>query len=356
MIPTGCTRRCCRGCSSHVGLRQQETRDYLGARNARFAIFPGSALFKARPAWVMAGELVETSRLWGRDVARIDPAWIEPLAGHLVKRAYAEPHWERKRGGAVALETVTLYGIPVVVGRTIQLDKVDPGLARELFIRHALVEGDWETRHRFLAANRELLADVAELEERTRRRDIVVDEQTLVDFYDGRIPASVVSSRHFDAWWKKEQRTHPGLLDFDRDLLVRADAAAPTEWSSVYPDAWQVGDAVLPLSYVFEPGDAHDGVTVDVPLGLLHHLDAADFAWQVPGLRLDLVTELIRSLPKALRRRLAPARDSAARVVELLRPGREGLLPALAHQLLRTAGVQVQPTTSTSTGCPTTCG
>ena len=214
------------GLLSHVGVRQQETRDYLGARSARFAIFPGSGLSRSRPEWVMAGELVETSRLWGRDVARIDPAWIEPLAEHLVKRSYAEPHWERKRGGAVALETVTLYGIPVVTGRRTQLDRVDPALARELFIRHALVEGDWDTRAAFFHANRRLLADVVDLEERTRRRDIMVDEETLVDFYDARIPADVVSARHFDSWWKKAGREQPDLLTFDRELLVRDEADA----------------------------------------------------------------------------------------------------------------------------------
>ena len=330
------------GLLSHVGMRQQETRDYLGARNARFAIFPGSALFKAKPEWVMAGELVETSRLWGRDVARIDPAWVEPLAEHLVKRSYAEPHWERNRGSAVALETVTLYGVPIVSGRRVQLDRIDPALARDLFIRHALVEGDWDTRHRFFHANRELLADVEGLEERTRRRDIVVDEEALVDFYDQRIPVDVVSVRHFDSWWKKQRHRDPELLTFDRALLVREGADVdPTSWSSAYPDEWQVGEATLPLSYVFEPGDARDGVTVDVPLRLLHHLRAEDFAWQVPGLRQDLVTELIRSLPKPLRRQLVPAPDHAARVVPVLRPGDGGLLPALAHELLRSAGVQV---------------
>jgi len=331
------------GLLSHVGLRQQETRDYLGSRNARFALFPGSALFKARPGWVMAGELVETSRLWGRNVARIDPSWIEPLAGHLVKRTYAEPHWERRRGGAVALETVTLYGIPVVVGRKMQLDKVDAPLARELFIRHALVEGDWDTRHQFLAANRALLAQVADLEDRTRRRDIVVDEQTLVDFYDARLPKDIVSSRHFDAWWKTEQHRRPDLLTYDRDLLVRPGADTPTEWSSDYPDSWRVGETALPLTYVFEPGATRDGVTVDVPLSLLHHLDAADFAWQVPGLRLDLVTELLRSLPKPMRRHLVPAPDHAARIVTSLQPGDRGLLDALAHELLRRTGLQVRP-------------
>ena len=331
------------GLLGHVGMRLQETRDYLGARNARFAIFPGSALFKARPAWVMAGELVETSRLWARDVARIDPAWIEPLAGHLVKRTHAEPHWERKRGGAVALETVTLYGIPVVVGRRIQLDIVDAPLARELFIRHALVEGDWQTRHEFFHANQALLADVTQWEERTRRRDIVVDQETLVELYDARVPDHVVSARHFDSWWKQERRRQPDLLTFQREQLVREVAAPPTQWSSDYPDEWRVGERALVLSYVFEPGAERDGVTVDVPLPLLHHVRTEDFAWQVPGLRLDLVTQLIRSLPKPLRRQLVPAPDHAVAVLTRLAPGSGGLLGALSDEIRRTTGVLVPP-------------
>ncbi len=329
------------GLLSHVGLRQRDTRDYLGARGARFAIFPGSGLAKARPEWVMAGELVETSRLWGRQVARIDPAWIEPLAAHLVKRAYAEPHWERKQGSALALETVTLYGIPIVTGRRVPLGRVDPAAARDLFIRHALAEGDWDTRHHFFHANRAMLAEVEDLEERTRRRDIVVDEETLVAFYDERVPAHVVSGRHFDTWWKKERHRRPDLLDFDRDLLIRegADVADP----AAYPDSWTVGDSVLPLSYAFDPGTDRDGVTVDVPLALLHHLRAADFAWQVPGLRLDLVTALLRSLPKSLRRQLVPAPDHAARLLPRLDPeGTEGgLLAALSDELRRSTGMVV---------------
>ena len=198
------------GLLSQVGLREGESREYLGARGAKFMIFPGSPLAKKPPRWVMAAELVETSRLFARTVARIEPEWIEPLAGHLVKRTYSEPHWSRKRAAAVATERVTLYGIPVVVGRTVDFGRIDPEVSRELFIRHALVEGDWDTRHRFFHANRELLEDVEELEHRARRRDLVVDEETLVAFYEARIPADVVSGRHFDSWWKKERAPAPG--------------------------------------------------------------------------------------------------------------------------------------------------
>ncbi len=335
------------GLLSHIGVRQRELRDYLGARGARFAIFPGSGLARTRPEWVMAGELVETSRLWGRQVARIDPDWIEPLAAHLVKRSYSEPHWERKQAAAVALETVTLYGVPVVTGRRTTLGRVDPEQARDLFIRHALVEGDWDAQARFLDDNRALLAEIEELEERTRRRDIVQDEDRLVAFYDERVPAHVVSGRHFDSWWKQERHRRPRLLHFDRALLVRDDADEVDP--RAYPDSWTVGDAVLPLTYLFDPGQEGDGVTIDVPLTLLHQLEPGDLhrsgAWKVPGLRLDLVTALIRSLPKQLRRQLVPAPDHAARVLPRLDPdGADGgLRGALSDELRRTTGVLVPP-------------
>ena len=193
------------GLLSQIGLREGETREYLGARGAHFMIFPGSPLAKKNPRWVMAAELVETSRLFARTVAKIQPEWIEPLAGHLVKRTYSEPHWSRKRAAAVAVERVTLHGVPIVVDRRVDYGRIDPETSRDLFIRHALVEGDWDTRHRFFHANRALLEDVEELETRARRRDLSVDEETLVAFYDARIPAHVVSGRHFDTWWRKQR-------------------------------------------------------------------------------------------------------------------------------------------------------
>ena len=209
------------GLLSHLGMRDPAKRDYLGARGARFALFPGSALARKQPSWVMVAELVETSRLWGRTAAKIDPLWVEPLAAHLIKRSYEEPHWERKRASVVALERATLYGLPVVAGRKVAYGKIDPELSRSLFIRRALVEGDWETRHAFFAANRGLLEEVEELEHRARRRDIVVADQALYDFYDARIPPDVVSGAHFDRWWKDERRRAPALLDFTRADLRR---------------------------------------------------------------------------------------------------------------------------------------
>jgi len=328
------------GLLSHTGVYDSDKRDYLGARGARFAIFPGSILRKSSPRWVMAAELVETSRLWARIVARIEPEWIEPLAGHLVKRSYSEPHWSAKQGAAMAYERVTLYGIPIVTQRRVLLGRVDPVLARELFIRHALVEGDWTTRHEFFAANRALLDEVEELEHRARRRDILVDDQTLVDFYDQRIPAEVVSAAHFDSWWKKARRTDPDLLTFSKSMLV-TDAAGAIG-AADYPDLWVQGELRLPLTYQFEPGDAADGVTVHIPLPALGRVTGAGFDWLIPGLREELVTALLRSLPKALRRNFVPVPDHAKALVASLDPaGGRPLLDALEYALLRMTGVAV---------------
>jgi ATP-dependent helicase HrpA len=327
------------GLLSHLGLKEADKNEYLGARGAKFALFPGSALFKKSPRWVMAAELVETSRLWGRVAAKIEPEWAEQLAPHLVKRTYSEPHWEAKRGGVVAFEKVMLYGIPLVASRKVDYGRIDPEVSRDLFIRHALVEGDWSTHHKFFHANRDMLADVEELENRVRRRDIVVDDETLFAFYDQRIPADVVSGRHFDAWWKTARRTQPDLLTFTESMLVSDEAGALA--ASEYPDAWHQGDLSLPLSYQFEPGTAADGVTVHIPLPVLNRVDPAGFDWQIPGLRLDLVTALIRSLPKALRVNFVPAPDSARTALAGVGPADGPLLTALADELYRMTRVVV---------------
>ena len=200
------------GLLSHIGLREGDKRDFLGARGSRFAVFPGSSLFKKPPRWVMAAELVETSRLWARMSARIEPEWAEKLAPHLVKRTYSEPHWSSKRGAAMAYERVTLYGIPLVARRAVTYSTIDPETSRDLFIRHALVQGEWQTQHKFFHANRALLEDVEELEHRARRRDILVDDDTLYDFYDQRVGPEAVSARHFDSWWKVARRKNPALI------------------------------------------------------------------------------------------------------------------------------------------------
>jgi ATP-dependent helicase HrpA len=327
------------GLLSHLGLKDVDSREYLGARGAKFAIFPGSALFKKQPRWVMAAELVETSRLWGRVAARIEPEWAEALAPHLVKRSYSEPHWEKKQGAVMAFEKVTLYGLPIVAARKVNYGRIDPVLSRDLFIRHALVERDWETHHRFYADNAKLLAEIEEMEHRARRRDILVDDETVYAFYDARIPADVVSGRHFDAWWKKARRTEPELLTFTRELLVNSgrDGVDPDD----YPDAWEIDGVRLPLSYQFEPGAAADGVTVQVPLALLNRLDADDFGWQVPGLRKDVAVALIRALPKALRTNFVPVPDWADAVLDRITP-RQGSMPdAMGAELRRLTGTMV---------------
>ena len=243
------------GLLSHVGLRDVGRREYEGARGARFAIQNGSVLARKQPAWVMVAELMETSRLWGRTAAQIQPSWIEPLATHLLKYTYEAPHWERKRGSVVATERATLFGLPVVAGRKIAYGAIDPVLSREVFIRNALVEGDWHTRHEFVAANARVLEELEELEHRARRRDILAGDEAIFAFYDERIPADVVSVAHFDRWWKRARRADPDLLSFPRDLLVSEDAADLLD-PRARPDVWRQGELELALSYRFEPGDA----------------------------------------------------------------------------------------------------
>ncbi|MDO8122205.1 ATP-dependent RNA helicase HrpA [Isoptericola sp. b490] len=297
--------------------RPRPRNEYVGARGARFAIFPGSGLAKKPPAWVMAGELVETSRLWARDVARIEPEWAEELAEHLVKRTYSEPAWSGKRGAAMATERVTLYGVPIVTGRRVLYAKVDPEHARELFLRHALVEGDWTTHHRFFHTNRALLAQAEELEQRARRRDLVVDDDALFDFYDERVPSEVVSARHFDTWWKGARRRDPDLLTFDPAMLLAADAEEARD-PTLYPDRWPQGDLELPLTYAYDPGTEHDGVTVHIPIQVLDRVVPDGFDRLVPGMQAELAVATIRALPKPVRVQLVPAPDVAAAVVAWL--------------------------------------
>jgi ATP-dependent helicase HrpA len=327
------------GLLSHVGLRDPDKRDYLGARGTRFSIFPGSGLFKKQPQLVMAAELVETSRLYARVNASIKAEWAEELGAHLVKRTWSEPHWSKKRAAVMARERVTLYGVPLAADRLVNYGRVDVAVSRELFIRHALVQGEWSTHQKFLARNRELLEEVQELEHRARRRDIVVDEQSLFDFYDARVGPQVVSGAHFDSWWKQVRRTQPDLLTFDPDMLVNDVAGEVREQD--YPDEWHEGDVSLPLTYQFEPGSDLDGVTVEVPVAVLNQVEPTAFDWQVPGLRQDLVVALLRSLPKRLRVSFVPAPDVARDFLASASPGEEPLLDALERHLRSTTGVHV---------------
>ncbi|MFJ2771717.1 ATP-dependent RNA helicase HrpA [Streptomyces sp. NPDC087300] len=345
------------GLLSHIGMKDvKESKDskdkdpkqrgggrgeYIGARNAKFAVFPGSALFKKPPRFIMSAELVETSRLWARVNARIEPEWVEPLAQHLLKRTYSEPHWEKDQAAVMAIEKVTLYGVPIVTDRKVNYGRIDPEVSRDLFIRNALVEGDWRTHHKFFAANRKLLTEVEELEHRARRRDILVDDETLFDFYDQRVPADVVSGAHFDSWWKKKQRDEPELLDFERSMLINEKAGDVSK--DDYPDSWRQGQLKFKVTYQFEPGADADGVTVHIPLQVLNQVTDEGFDWQIPGLREQVVIELIRSLPKPIRRHYVPAPNYATAFLERAVPRQEPLHVTLAHELQRMVGVPVTP-------------
>ena len=323
------------GLLSHIGLRDGDTREYSGARNAKFVLAPGSVLTKRPPQWIVAADLVETSRLYGRIAARVDPESIERVAAHLVQRSYSEPHWDAKRSAVMAFERVTLYGLPLIPRRRVGYASVDPVAARELFIRHALVDGEWQTRHHFFRDNARLRSELAEMEERARRRDLVVTDDDVYALYDARIPADVVSGRHFDGWWKKQRHLTPDLLTFTRDDLLRS------EDDDEHPDTWRSGDLSLPLSYRFEPGAADDGVTVHVPVDVLARLGGDAFAWQVPALREELVTALIKSLPKDLRRNFVPAPDTARAVLAAIDPDSGPLLDSLQRALRQRSGVLV---------------
>ena len=327
------------GLLSHVGLKDADGREYLGARQAKFMIFPGSGLAKKTPRMVMVGELVETSRLWGRTAAKIQPEWVEAAGEHLVNRSYSEPHWSTRRGAVMAREKVLLYGIPLVADRLVQFGRIDPVTSRDLFIRHALVQGEWRTQHAFFAANQRMIAGVEELEERLRRRDLRVDDETLYAFYDERVPADVVSTRHFDSWWKKTRHTQPDLLTFDPAMLSHGSEGAEDE----FPREWHSEGESYPLTYAFEPGMSDDGVTVDLPVERLLTVDDRAFDWHVPGHRIELVTELIRSMPKRLRREFVPAGQFAPRLVEAMDTGASDLSEELARQMRMLNGTVVSP-------------
>jgi ATP-dependent helicase HrpA len=324
------------GLLSHIGVRATNRQDYDGARGARFAIAPGSVLFKRSPRWVMAAELVETNRLWGRVVARVQPEWAERLAPHLVTYSYSEPQWDERRGAAMVQERVSLYGLTIVPSRRVNYARVDPEAARELFIRHALVDGEWQTHHAFFDTNVALIAELQALEDRARRRDIVVDEDTRFDFYDERIGRKVTSTSHFDQWWKTERARRPDLLTFTRDFLI--DPAAGAMSADDFPDVWVQGDVALPVTYEFDLTSPTDGVTVHIPLALVSRVDATGFDWQVPGRRAELVTALVRSLPRPVRRRFVPIENHVRAFLAMYSPADGPLVDLLERHLTRTTG------------------
>jgi ATP-dependent helicase HrpA len=324
--------------------------EYLGARNIKLVIFPGSSLAKRAPKWIMAAELVETSRLFARDVAAIDPAWLEGLAHHLVKRSYLEPHWEKKPAQVSAFVQVTLYGLLIVPRRRVNYGPIDPVLSRELFIRHALVEGEYATNAPFFAHNRELLEEVALLEAKSRRRDILVDEETLFAFYDERLPPEIYSGKAFEKWRKQAERDNPRLLCLDRESLMRHGAEGIT--GKQFPERFDYQGLALPLEYHFEPGHPADGVTLLLPLAVLAQLKPAPFEWLVPGLLKEKLIAMIKALPKAQRRNFVPAVNFAEAALEAMAPGKGTLREAFSLQLQRITGIRLAPESWQMEGLP----
>ena len=357
------------GLLSHVGVKEEREKDskgrtrgpreYLGARGTKFAIFPGSGLFKKGPDWVLSAELVETSRLWARTNAAIEPQWIEEVGKHLISVQYSEPHWSLSSGAAVAYAKGTLFDLTIYADRPVQYARVDAVAAREIFIQSALVEGQWHTQHKFYLRNQRALAEVEELEARLRRRDLRVDDSVLFAFYDARVPAHVTDVRAFDKWWKQARLEDDNFLDFNPEKLINEEAADYDD--SQFPRQWvqrtDSGELTLDLRYEYAPtagvGGARteaakrDGVAVQVPILFLNQLSPEPFRWQIPGLRHELVTALIKSLPKAIRRNFVPAPDVAraacAALEEDYSPATDELIPSLALVLRRLRGVVVEP-------------
>nr|WP_252727461.1 ATP-dependent RNA helicase HrpA [Colwellia sp. C2M11] len=329
------------GLLSHLG-QQDENREFKGARGSKFFVFPGSSLSKKPPKWLMSAELVETSRLFARMNARIDPTWIEPLAEHLLKRSYSEPHWEKKQGAVMAFEQVSLYGLPIVTKRKINFNTIEPITCREIFIREALVNGDCFIKEKFLDENQALIASIEALEQKARRKDFLIDEQQLVDFYSSKIPETVICQRSFLSWWKKAKKENAKLLNFTKDFLLNKSSNELS--AKEYPDTWQQNNLTLPLAYHFSPGDIDDGISVIIPIALLNQCQYEGFDWLIPALRYDLVVALIKALPKALRRNFVPAPNYAQACLEKManiNNTQESLVDALAKQLLRMTGVRL---------------
>ncbi|MCG7529772.1 ATP-dependent RNA helicase HrpA [Psychrobium sp. MM17-31] len=326
------------GLLSHIGFKDQDN-EFSGARNSKFYIFPGSALSKKPPKWVMVSELVETSRLFGRVAAKIEPAWIEPLAGDLVKKSYSEAHFEKKRGQVVAFEQVSLFGVVIVAKRKVDYSPINSAESRELFIRQGLVEGQLNSNIPFYRHNLNLVSQVEDLEHKSRRRDILVDDNDLYLFYEEALPKHIVNEVQLNSWWRKEGKKQPKALEFDVEQLIRSDAGGVSKHD--FPDTWQQGNLTFRVSYNFEPGEIDDGVSIHIPIELLNQVQVVDFDWQVNGLRHEKVIALIKSLPKAIRRNFVPAPNYADSCMAAMPVMESSLIEAMSKQLLRMSGVRI---------------
>ncbi|RAJ98844.1 ATP-dependent RNA helicase HrpA [Aliidiomarina maris] len=330
------------GLLSHIGMKD-EGHEFHGARGRKFYVFPGSGLFKKPPKWLMASELVETSRLFARTVGMIKPEWVEPLAKHLVKRSHSEPHFEKKRGAVVAFEQVSLYGVVIVPKRKVQYGPIDAVVAREIYIREALVNGQISEHSAkplgFIAKNLATIEQIQALEDKSRRRDILVDEEALFTCYEQVLPADIYDDRSLARWYRQAQRRSPDILVFTREQLMLQEASFVTEQS--YPDEWRQGSLSLPLSYQFDPNAEDDGVSVELPVGILNQVQDDGFDWLIPALREELVVALIKSLPKRLRRNFVPAPNYAQAALQAMQVGEGSLLDGLSRVLKRMSGVSL---------------
>jgi ATP-dependent helicase HrpA len=323
------------GLLSQIGVKDASTNEFTGGRNARFLIGRGSSLGKKPPNWVMAGELVETNRLWAHSAARIQPEWAERAGEHLVKRSYDEAEWDRDKGSAMTIERVSLYGVPLVAGRRVHYRQVDPETARQLFIHHALIEGDWQTHHAFFVQNESVLEEVRRLGAR-QRRDLFVEYDVLYDFYDERVGENVTSGADFDRWWNRRRKKDPRQLDLRLDDIFEAESSDDSADS--FPETWQAGDLELAVDYEFDSTSANDGVTVIVPVSLLGHIDADAFEWNVPGLREELVTALLRTMPKAVRKPFVPIPDTVKSILPQLEESSGSLVESVRAALRELRG------------------
>ncbi|NLW13449.1 MAG: DUF3418 domain-containing protein, partial [Trueperella sp.] len=340
------------GLLSNLGSWDERTKDYLGARGTRFVIWPGSGLHRRNPDWVMAAELVETSRLFARTAARIKPEWVEEVGSHLVRRQYSEPFWSTRQGAAMALEKVMLYGLPIIADRRVLLSKIGTDsareLARDMFIRHGLVEGTWRHHHPFAKHNERQLREAREVEQRLRQVGLVADDDAQFTFFDERLPPQIVSGGHFNSWWKKERKANPELLNFTQDFLLGTTSVSDDD----FPAEWVQGDITLPIEYHFTPGKHADGLTINVPVTLLPQLSDDGFDWLVPGMLDELVVATIRALPKPVRRNLVPAPDVARDISELLpaweavahgQPGAPSFREAFTDAVRRLRQIDIEP-------------
>ena len=327
------------GLLSHIGLKDPDSHEYRGAHGSRFSLSPASVLFKKSPEHLMAAELVETTRLWAHAAARLRPDWVEVVGAHLLRHSFSDPWWDGERGAAVAMETVTIYGLTLVPSRTIQYGRIDAEASRALFIQHALVAGEWDGHHAFLEHNRTRIEEVRAIEERERRSDLLIDDDRLFDFFDARLPAGIATTRHFDRWWRDAKGEDPHLLEYSLQDLI--DPTAPPTDEESFPPVWHHGDLAMPLDYRFDPRSEADGLTVEIPIERLERVDPALFDWHVPGMREELITELIRTLPKAIRKQLVPVTDTAKQVIARLDPGEGDLIPSLRRELSRVSGLEI---------------